>query len=97
MNSVKKSLQELAAEQKNIENELKIMKQKRRILEQQKKDLTRRQRTHRLCNHGGLLEHFLPSDQFTDAQMKTILQELFQKPETQELMTRIKTGMTCRI
>lgn len=97
MNSEKKSLQELEAEQKNVGNELKIMNQKRRILEQQKKELTRRQRTHRLCNHGGLLESFLPPDQFTDEQMKTVLQELFRKPETQELMALIKNGMTCHM
>ena len=90
MNSEKKSLQELEAEQKNVGNELKIMNQKRRILKQQQKELTRRQRTHRLCNHGGLLEYFLPPDQFTDEQMKYILKELFRKRETQELMQRIK-------
>lgn len=62
----KKTLQELMAEQEKTEHELKIAKQNLRILESEEKRLTRNQRTHRLCNHGGLLETFLPPDQFTD-------------------------------
>jgi len=91
MGSVKRSLQDLEAEQKNVELELKVMSQKRRILEQQKKELTRQQRTHRLCSHGGLLEYFLPPDQFSDEQMKAVLKELFRKPETQVLLDRVKS------
>ena len=86
----KKTLQELMAEQEKTEHELKIAKQNLRILESEEKRLTRNQRTHRLCNHGGLLETFLPTDQFTDQQMEVILQALFRTPEARELMAKIR-------
>lgn len=86
------SFQELEAERQKAKHELKIAEQNVKILESEKRRLTRNQRTHRLCNHGGLLECFLPPDQFSDEQMEAILKEIFQRPETKELMERIKTG-----
>ena len=73
----KKTLQELQAEQEKAERELKITKQNLRILQSEEKKLTRKERTHRLCNHGGLLEKYLPPDKFTDEQMEEILTTLF--------------------
>lgn len=86
----KKTLQELEAEQEKAERELKIAKQNLCILESEEKRLTRNQRTHRLCNHGGLLETFLPPDQFTDQQMEAILKILFHTPQAEELMAKIR-------
>ena len=73
----KMSLEELMAEQEKAERELKIANQNLRILKNDGKKLTRKDRTHRLCNHGGLLEKFLPPDKFTDAQMEEILTTIF--------------------
>ena len=50
----KMTLHELQAEQEKAERELKIAKQNLRILKSDEKKLTRKERTHRLCNHGGL-------------------------------------------
>ena len=87
-----KSLQELDAERQKAERELKIAEQNVRILESENRRLNRKYRTHRLCTHGGLLECFLPPDQFSDEQMEAILKEIFRKPETQDLMEHIKAG-----
>ena len=84
-------IQELEAERQKAEGELKIAQQNIKILQNEARRLTRKQRTHRLCNHGGLLECFLPPDQFSDEQMEAILKEIFRKPETRELLERIKT------
>ncbi len=73
----KMTLHELQAEQEKAERELKIAKQNLRILKSDEKKLTRKERTHRLCNHGGLLEKYLPPDKFTDEQMEEILTTLF--------------------
>lgn len=73
----KKTLQELEAEQKKAEYELKIANQNLRILQSEEKQLTRRERVHRLCNHGGLLEKYLSPDKFTDEQMQEILMTIF--------------------
>lgn len=86
----KKTLQELEAEREKAERELKIAKQNEKILQNEMKRLTRNERTHRLCNHGGLLECFLPPDQFTDQQMETILKELFHTARAKELMDKIR-------
>ena len=75
--AMKKTLQELQDEQEKAERELKIANQNLRILKSDGKKLTRKDRTHRLCNHGGLLEKYLPPDRFTDEQMEEILTTLF--------------------
>ena len=73
----KMTLQELQAEQEKAERELKMAKQNLCFLKSDEKKLTRKVRTHSLCNHGGLLEMYLPPDRFTDAQMEEILTTLF--------------------
>ena len=87
-----RTLQELRDEREKAKRKLKIAEQNVKILQSEDRRLTRNQRTHRLCNHGGLLECFLPPDEFTDEQMEAILKEIFRKPETKELMERIKTS-----
>lgn len=84
-----KSLDQLRAEKAKAEKELKIAKQNIRTLQYHASKLTRRERTHRLCTHGALLECFLPPDQFSDEQMEAVLKEIFRKPETQELLERV--------
>ena len=88
-----KSLQELEAERQKAKRELKIAEQNVKILESEERRLTRNQRTHRLCNHGGLLECFLPPEEYTDEQMETILKVVFHWPETEKLLEQIKNGV----
>ena len=88
-----KSLQELEAERQKAKRELKIAEQNVKILESEERRLTRNQRTHRLCSHGGLLECFLPSDEYSDEQMEMILKAIFRWPETEKLLEQIKNGV----
>ncbi|MBR2187985.1 MAG: DUF3847 domain-containing protein [Eubacterium sp.] len=75
----KKTLEELQTEQMNAERELKIAKQNIRILQHQAAELTRRERTHRLCTHGAMLEQYLKPEVFTDEQIEEILRTIFRR------------------
>lgn len=88
-----KSLQELEVERQKAKRELKIAEQNVKILESEQQRLTRNQRTHRLCTHGGLLECFLPPEEYSDEQMETILKAIFHWPETEKLLEQIKNGV----
>jgi len=87
-----KSLQELEVERQKAKRELKIAEQNVKILESEERRLTRNQRTHRLCNHGGLLECFLPPEEYSDEQMGIILKAIFHWPETEKLLKQVKNG-----
>lgn len=82
----KKSLKELQAEKEKIERELRITKQDLKILESEEKRLRKNERTHRLCNHGGLLEFYLPPEEFTDEQIQSIMKTIFYWPQTKDLL-----------
>ena len=88
----KKSLKELQAEKEKIERELRITKQDLKILESEEKRLRKNERTHRLCNHGGLLEIYLPPEEFTDEQMQLIMKTIFRWPQTRDLLEKVKTA-----
>ena len=61
-----KTVEELQAEQERIENELKVKTQKLKALKQQQQEQLRKERTHRLCTHGTMLEQHLPPEEFTE-------------------------------
>lgn len=86
----KKTLQELQAEQERMENELRIKTQKLKVLKQQEKELARRERTHRLCTHGAMLEQYLPPEEYTDDEIDRFLRTLFQIPEVIQILHRLK-------
>ena len=92
MKRKEKSLQELTKEEEKIQRKLKTAKQNLRILQSREKEQKRKDRVHRICNHGGLLEYYLPPDQFTDQQIATILKILFHRPETKEIMDSFRGG-----
>ena len=55
------------------------MENKIKYLESQEKQLTRKERTHRLCTRGAMLEKFLGcSNELTDEQVEEILKIAFQ-------------------
>ena len=84
------TLPELIEEEKDEAEQLKVLKQKDKILRHQIKKYTAKDQTRILCNHGRLLEHFLPPDQFTDGQMFLILEELFADPKVPEMLEDFK-------
>lgn len=86
----KKTVQELQTEQEKLENELRIKNQKLKALKQQEKELARKERTHRLCTHGAMLEQYLPPEEYTDEQIDRFLRTLFQIPEVMQILYRIK-------
>ena len=87
----KKTLRDLLEEKDRADRELKIAKQNLKILESEEKRLRRNERTHRLCNHGGLLEIYLPPEEFTDEQIQSILKIIFRWSQTRALLEMAKT------
>ena len=82
----KRTLTELQAKEDEVIENLKIERQNLKIIRKRKNNLTKSAITRRLCNHGRLLEHFLPPDKYTDGQMYLILEELFEELKTQEML-----------
>ena len=85
-----KTVEELQAEQERIENELKIKTQKLKALQKQQKEQLRKERTHRLCTHGAMLEQYLPSEEYSDKQIDEFFRTMFQIPEVMRIHQRIK-------
>ena len=85
-----KTVEELQAEQKRIENELKIKTQKLKALKQQQQEQLRKERTHRLCTHGAMLEQYLPPEEYSDKQIDEFLNTMFQIPEVMQILHRVR-------
>lgn len=61
-----------------------------KILEHQMKQLTRKERTHRLCTRGAMLESYFPHPEaVTDEQVSQILRVLFHQEAARQLMESI--------
>ena len=86
----KKTGQEVQAARERIENELKMKNQKFKALRQQEKELARKERTHRLCTHGAMLEQYLPPEEYTNEQIDEFFRTLFRIPEVMQILNRIK-------
>ena len=68
---------------KYYENEIKIRKA-------QLSHLNRRERTHRLCSHGGMLEKFIERpDMLSDEQIMQLLSFAFHKNDVQALLRQM--------
>ena len=73
-----------------VEAKLRKAQQQKKVLEHQAKELTRKERTHRLCTRGAMLESYFPQPEaVTDEQVETFLKLLFHQSDTHELMQRI--------
>ena len=60
------------------------------LLEHQIKTLNRKERTHRLCTRGAMLESHLPHpESVTDGQVSTILKVLFCRSDTKRLVEQV--------
>ena len=61
-----------------------------KILEHQMKQLTRKERTHRLCTRGAMLESFLQEpERLTDDDVMLLLKLIFHRQDTQELLKKL--------
>ena len=86
----KKTIEELQAEQEKLENELKLKTEKLKALKAQTKEQIRKERTHRLCTHGAMLEQYLPPEEYKDEQIEELLKTLFQNPQVKQMLQTAK-------
>ena len=86
----KKTLEELQAEREKAEQDLRMRQENLKKLKQKEAELTRSQRTHRLCTHGAMLEQYISPDEFTDEQIDRILKAIFRRSETIEMLQSVK-------
>lgn len=86
----KKTLEELQAEREKAEQDLRMRQENLKKLKQKEAELTRSQRTHRLCTHGAMLEQYISPDDFTDEQIDRILKAVFRRSETIEMLQSVK-------
>ena len=74
-----KSVDELREMKAKNEAEIRRLENKIKYLDSQAKQLTRKERTHRLCTRGAMLEKFLGCpNELTDEQVEEILKIAFQ-------------------
>ncbi len=86
-------LEKLNQEIEKTEAKLRRAQHQEKILEHQMKRLTWKERTHRLCTRGAMLESYLPHPEaVTDGQVSDILKVLFHRSGTKQLMERIIAG-----
>jgi len=71
--------------QKN-EKRVKYLKQRIKIMERKRTEALRKERTHRLCNHGADLEVYLKPELFSDEQIRNLLKEIFSLPEVKKIV-----------
>ena len=64
-------------------------RKRKSALQHQLKQLTRKERTHRLCTRGGMLESFLQEPKrLTDDDVMLLLKLIFHRQDTQELLKK---------
>ena len=86
----KKSPAQLRKEVENVKRQKKFYENEIRIARTQIKCLSRKERTHRLCIRGGMLEKFIECpDILSDDQIMQILSFAFHKNDVKELLRRM--------
>ena len=83
-------LEKLNRELEKSEKKLRKAINDEKALQHQLKQLTRKERTHRLCTRGGMLESFLQeSERLTDDDIMLLLKLIFHRQDTQELLKKL--------
>ena len=85
-------LKKMHEQEESAERKLKQEKQRLKILQNQRKVLERKARTHRLCQHGALLERYFPPDEFTDEMIRFLMDGTFNRQDEsiRDLMEEVK-------
>ena len=75
------------------EKKLRRLEHEEKMLQHQAKQLTRNERTHRLCTRGAALESYLPHPELLpEEQVKLFLKLLFHRDSTRQLIEQIFAG-----
>ena len=84
-------LEKLNWELEKSEKKLRKAINDEKALQYQLKQLTRKERTHRLCTRGGMLESFLqePERLTDDDDIMLLLKLIFHRQDTQELLKKL--------
>ena len=83
-------LEKLNRELEETEAKLRRAQHQEKILEHQIKKLNRRERTHRLCTRGAMLESYLSHpENVTDEQIDVILKTLFHRNDIRQSIAKI--------
>ncbi len=83
-------LEKLNKELEKSEKKLRKAINDEKALQHQLKQLTRKERTHRLCTRGGMLESFLQEpERLTDDDVMLLLKLIFHRQDTQELLKKL--------
>lgn len=83
----KKSLKELRSDVEKGAQRKTFYENEIKIIEHQISHLTRAERTHRLCSHGGMLEKFIERpDILSDEQIMKLLTFVFHKDDVQAML-----------
>ena len=86
-------LEKLNQEIEKTEAKLRRAQHEEKILEHQIKTLTRKERTHRLCTRGAMLESFLIRPEvLTDDDVMDILKQAFSQTGMKEVVSEIVKG-----
>ena len=88
------SIPALAAERDRAKRELTCCEHQLKIPAKQEKGLTRKERTHRLCTRGGMVESCLNHpDLWSNDQVAALLHTAFAQEELQNLKRSIEDGL----
>lgn len=83
-------LEKLNQEIAKTEAKLRRAEHKEKMLEQQIKTLNRKERTHRLCTRGAMLERYIPHpESVTDEQVSTVLKVLFYQSDNKRIVEQV--------
>ena len=83
-------LEKLNRELEKSEKKLRKAINDEKALQHQLKQLTRKERTHRLCTRGGMLESFLQEpERLTDDDVMLLLKLIFHRQDTQGLLKKL--------
>jgi len=84
------TLEELTAEMERSEKQLHYWEDQEKILRHRVSELTRRERTNRLCIRAGMLELFLEKpEQLTNDQVMELLKVAFRQPEVIQILRKM--------
>lgn len=83
----KSKIEALKKEQSSVQAKLRAAENRQKYLEAAEKKLTWKERTHRLCTRGGMLEKFLiEPGNLTDDQVMEVLKTAFRSEEVTALI-----------